>query len=78
MSADINSALQAIIGHCDLLARTNRDPAFDRDLDTIVRQTHRIAELLERMRSATRQRLREAGESMTQRGRPPSVDTADG
>lgn len=78
VSADINSALQAIIGHCDLLARTNRDPAFDRDLDTIVRQTHRIAELLERMRSATRQRLREAGESMTQRGRPPGVDAADG
>lgn len=69
VSSEINSALQSIIGHCDLLARTDHDAAIDRDLDTIVRQTYRIAELLETMRAGTRERLREASESMNQAGR---------
>jgi transcriptional regulator with GAF, ATPase, and Fis domain len=69
VSSEINSALQSIVGHCDLLARTRHDAAMERDLDTIVRQTCRIAELLEKMRAGTRQRLREATESMNQTGR---------
>lgn len=64
IASDINSALQTIVGHCDLLARANDDPAFDRDLDTIVQQAKRIAELLEKMRTAAAERLREASASI--------------
>ena len=64
IASDINSALQAIVGHCDLLARANDDPAFQHDLDTIVQQAKRIAELLEKMRTAAAERLREASASM--------------
>jgi nitrogen-specific signal transduction histidine kinase len=64
IASDINSALQTIVGHCDLLARANDDPAFERDLDTIVQQAKRIAELLEKMRTAAAERLREASASI--------------
>ena len=42
VAAEINSALQTIIGHCDLLERGYTDPALQRDLRTIVRQAQRI------------------------------------
>ena len=66
IASDINSALQAIVSHCDLLARGNTDPRFSRDVDTIVHQAKRIAELLEKMRSAAAERLREASASINQ------------
>src|SRR5690349_21359227 len=47
IAADINSALQTIIGHCDLLERGYPNPALQRDLATVVRQAQRIAGLLE-------------------------------
>jgi transcriptional regulator with GAF, ATPase, and Fis domain len=36
-AAEINSALQTIIGHCDLLERGYPDPGLQRDLATVVR-----------------------------------------
>lgn len=56
---DINSALQIIIGHCDLLERTYSDPALQRDLAMVIRQATRISELLDKMRAASTERLRE-------------------
>ena len=46
IAAEINSALQTIIGHCDLLERGYPDPNLQRDLATVVRQAQRISELL--------------------------------
>ncbi|CAN5859393.1 hypothetical protein BH24ACI5_BH24ACI5_04140 [soil metagenome] len=57
VSAEINSALQTIIGHCDLLERGYPDPNLQRDLATVVRQAQRISSLLDRMRTASHERL---------------------
>jgi transcriptional regulator with GAF, ATPase, and Fis domain len=57
VAAEINSALQAIVGHCDLMQREYPDQRLQRDLDTVVRQAERIASLLKRMREATQNRL---------------------
>ena len=37
IAAEINSALQTIIGHCDLLERGYPDPALQRDLAMVIR-----------------------------------------
>lgn len=63
VAADINSALQIIIGHCDLLERGYPDPNLQRDLATVVRQAQRISDLLEKMRSAATERLKEVADS---------------
>jgi GAF domain-containing protein len=55
-AAEINSALQAIIGHCDLIEREYTDTRLHRDLDTVVRQAQRIAGLLETMRQTALRR----------------------
>jgi transcriptional regulator with GAF, ATPase, and Fis domain len=54
VAAEINSALQTIVGHCDLLMHTSEDPGIKRDISTVSRQAQRIAELLEKMRSQVR------------------------
>lgn len=72
---DINSALQIIIGHCDLLERTYPDPALQRDLAMVIRQAQRISELLEKMRVASTDRLRETAASMRQADIPSSPET---
>jgi len=59
IATEINSALQTIIGHCDLLERGYPDPQLQRDLATVVRQAQRIAELLDKMRAAASERMRE-------------------
>jgi transcriptional regulator with GAF, ATPase, and Fis domain len=74
VAAEINSALQTIIGHCDLLERGQTDPALQRDLRTITGQAQRIAGLLEKMRSAANQRLREMTDRMTTEGINTSVE----
>ncbi|HSC25917.1 MAG TPA: GAF domain-containing protein [Vicinamibacterales bacterium] len=74
MAAEINSALQTIIGHCDLMERENKDAAVRRDLATIQAQAQRIADLLEKMREAARERLREASDTMTQVGMRPDPE----
>jgi transcriptional regulator with GAF, ATPase, and Fis domain len=64
IASDINSALQAIIGHCDLMVRSGNFRDMDRDIEIIVLQAKRIAELLEKMRRAVQQRLQEASASI--------------
>ena len=58
VAAEINSALQTIIGHCDLIGRGYRDADLQRDLSTVVGQAQRIAGLLDKMRTASLERLR--------------------
>lgn len=72
VSAEINSALQTIVGHCDVMERGYADPGIQRDLATIVRQAQRISSLLDRMRSASRDRLNQAAKTMKQ-GTPEAL-----
>jgi hypothetical protein len=74
VAAEINSALQTIIGHCDLLERGYPDPGLQRDLATVVRQAQRIAALLEKMRASANERLREVAHSIEGTGIPTSPD----
>ena len=74
ISAEINSALQTIIGHCDLLERGYPEPALQRDLATVIRQAQRIAELLERMRTSANERLKEVTHSIEGTGIPTSPE----
>jgi GAF domain-containing protein len=80
IAAEINSALQIIIGHCDLLERGYPDPALQRDLATVVLQAQRIAALLEKMRVAAHERMREveAAVAVTQAGIPSSPEAFGG
>jgi GAF domain len=63
VAADINGALQTIIGHCDLLERGYPDPNLQRDLATVVKQAQRISGLLDKMRAAAQERLKEVADS---------------
>lgn len=63
VAAEINSALQIIIGHCDLLERGYPDPDLQRDIATVVKQAQRISALLDKMRSAANERLKEVADS---------------
>lgn len=74
ISSDINSALQTIIGHCDLLERGYPDPALQRDLATVVRQAQRIEALLEKMRTAAHERMKEVTTTMHETGIPSSPE----
>ncbi len=74
VSNDINSALQTIIGHCDLLERSYTDPTLQRDLAMVIRQAQRISELLEKMRAAAAERLRETAQSVNNAGIPSSPE----
>ena len=74
IAAEINSALQTIIGHCDLLERGYPDPSLQRDLATVVRQAQRIETLLAKMRSAAQERMREVEAAVTQAGIPSSPE----
>jgi transcriptional regulator with GAF, ATPase, and Fis domain len=74
IAAEINSALQTIIGHCDLLERGYPDPNLQRDLATVVRQAQRITSLLERMRVAAQERLKEMADAVNQGGIPSSPE----
>jgi nitrogen-specific signal transduction histidine kinase len=74
VAAEINSALQTIIGHCDLLERGYPDPNLQRDLATVVRQAQRIATLLDKMRASANDRLKEVEAAVTQAGIPSSPE----
>lgn len=65
VSTEINSALQTIVGHCDIIERGYPDPRLHRDLDTIVRQGQRISALLDKMRAAAHERLNAAAKLHT-------------
>jgi signal transduction histidine kinase len=73
-AADINSALQTIIGHCDLLERGYPDPNLQRDLATVVRQAQRIESLLAKMRTAANERMREVEAAVSQATIPSSPE----
>ena len=78
IAAEINSALQTIIGHCDLLERGYPDPNLQRDLVTVVRQAQRIEGLLGKMRTAAHERMREVEAAVTERqGIPSSPEAFD-
>jgi GAF domain-containing protein len=77
IAAEINSALQTIIGHCDLLERGYPDPSLHRDLATVVRQAQRIEELLGKMRTAAHDRMREVEAAVTEAGIPSSPEAFD-
>jgi len=57
LSTDVNSALQSIIGQCGVLEALRPDSADD--VRVILSQADRIATLLERMRTAAQDRLRD-------------------
>ncbi|MEO6212195.1 MAG: GAF domain-containing protein, partial [Vicinamibacterales bacterium] len=61
IASDIHGALQTITGHCDLIERGYPDTNLRTDLAVVVRQAQRISTLLDKMRSASHERLR-AGE----------------
>jgi GAF domain-containing protein len=77
IATEINSALQTIIGHCDLLERGYPDPNLQRDLATVVRQAQRIEELLSKMRHAAHERMREVEAVVTEAGIPSSPEEFD-
>jgi signal transduction protein with GAF and PtsI domain len=74
IAAEMNSALQTIIGHCDLLERGYPDPELQRDLATVVHQAQRISGLLDKMRAAADERMREVAETVSQGGIPSSPE----
>ena len=74
VAAEINSALQAIVGHCSLMERVCSDPDLLRDLGTVTRQAQRIEALLARMRTAARDRMREVEAAVSQAGIPTSPE----
>jgi len=71
VSTEINSALQTIAGHCNIIERAYPDTRLHRDLDTISRQAQRISALLDKMRIASHDRLSQVAEVVKQ-GRPLS------
>ena len=78
IAAEINSALQTIIGHCDLLERGYPDPNLQRDLATVVRQAQRIEELLGEDAARRRnERMREVEAAVTEAGIPSSPEAFD-
>ena len=68
VAAEINSALQTIIGHCDLIGRGQTDVSLQRDLQTIMGQAQRIDGLLDKMRAASNARLREMTHTINREG----------
>lgn len=74
IAAEINSALQTIIGHCDLLERGYPDPNLQRDLATVVRQAQRIEGLLMKMRTAAQERMKAVEAVVTKAGIPSSPE----
>lgn len=74
IATDINSALQTIIGLCDLLERGYPDPNLQRDLATVVHQAERITTLLEKMRVAANERMKEVEAAVAQAGIPSSPE----
>jgi signal transduction protein with GAF and PtsI domain len=74
IASDINGALQTIIGHCDLLERGYPDPNLQRDLATVVHQAQRISSLLEKMRAAAHDRMKEVTAEINESAIPSSPE----
>lgn len=74
IAADINSALQTIVGHCDLIGREHPDPGLQRDVASITREAKRITALLEQMRVTAGERMREVAASVPEGTIPSSPE----
>jgi signal transduction protein with GAF and PtsI domain len=74
IASEINGALQTIVGHCDLIEHGYPDPNLHRDLSTVVMQAQRIADLLEKMRAITHERLQAVTAEVKQGGIPSSPE----
>ncbi len=70
IAAEINSALQSVMGHCDLIRREYADERLGRDLDTVKRQSARIVELLDRMRATANERLQDVAATVRRSDTP--------
>jgi GAF domain-containing protein len=77
VAAEINSALQTIVGNCDLIERQYPDEHLRRDLATVVRQAERIAGLLEKMRQAAKERLQSSAGAVSKDNGTPIPDQPD-
>jgi hypothetical protein len=75
IAAEINSALQAIIGHCDLLEREYQEPGLQRDLAMVMHQAQRICGLLEKMRVTAHERLKEVADGVDRSAIPSSPES---
>jgi GAF domain-containing protein len=60
LANEINSALQAIVGHCELLSREYQDPPLLRDLAMVSRQAARATEVLAQVQQLAETRLQRA------------------
>ena len=67
IASEINGALQTVIGHCAVLEREYPDTNLHADLGVIVRQAQRISGLLEKMRAASDERLKEVSSLLPHR-----------
>ena len=74
IATEMNSALQTIVGHCELLERGYPDPELQRDLATVTYQAQRISGLIDKMRTAADERMRELAASVSQAGIPSSPE----
>jgi signal transduction protein with GAF and PtsI domain len=74
IATEINSALQTIVGHCDLLEREYHDPNLHRDLGIVVKEAQRIALLLDRMRSTASERMKAMEAAVTDGSIPSSPE----
>ena len=54
---DMNGAVQAIIGQCELLAHRSRDPEVDRELAGMLKQARRLRDILNTMQRMTREHV---------------------
>jgi len=68
VAAEINGALQTIIGHCDLIGRAHPDEGLERDMQTIMGQAQRITGLLDKMRAAANDRMRQSSATVREVG----------
>lgn len=71
---EINSALQTIIGHCEVIQREHPEPPLQRDVATIIRQAERVSDLLARIRRVTQDRLVELAARIDQVRIPTSPE----
>ena len=76
IATEINGALQTITGHCEVLERDYPNQNLQQDLQIVVRQAQRIEVLLEKMRAAASERMREveAAVAVRQAGIPSSPE----
>jgi transcriptional regulator with GAF, ATPase, and Fis domain len=73
MANDISSAMQVVVGQCELLQREYADSALQRDVATIALQSRRVLENLHRLRALAR-----AQAHVTQSKVPAPHNTATG